>query len=81
MGAGATLDMNAFTVVATIAQLFVSLVLPFVLVFLNGARSDMRELSKSVNDLRVVIASVDGRVQLLERAHVDKRGREHIREG
>lgn len=67
MGAGVTLDMNAFTIIATLAQLFVSLVLPFVLIFLNGARGDLRELSKSVGDLRVVIASVSTRLDVLER--------------
>lgn len=58
--------MSVFTIIATVAQLLVSLFMPIFLFLLAGARSDMQKLKDELTAFRVTIIERVARVEALQ---------------
>lgn len=65
MDANVTLSMNVFTILATIAQLAVSVAVPVLIYFVGGARRDMQSLRDELTRFRITMTERVTRVEAL----------------
>ena len=70
MDANITLNMNVFTVLATIAQLAVSVAVPVLIYFVGGARRDMQDLRSELTRFRLTMTERVARMEALQGINV-----------
>lgn len=70
MDANVTLNMNVFTVLATIAQLAVSVAVPVLIYFVGGARRDMQDLRSELTRFRLTMTERVARMEALQGINV-----------